>query len=130
MSAKSRVLSLLLTAAIFISFSAAPPFQDLNPEPPDEVAKLIFIHHSCGENWLSDGYGNLGRELGKNNYFVSDTNYGWGPDYIGDRTDIPSWMEWFRSPQTPLFMEALFTENTQLSGFTRTLSDPGAKTRL
>jgi hypothetical protein len=26
---------------------------------------------------------------------------GWGPDRIGDRTDIPNWMDWFRSPTTP-----------------------------
>ena len=130
MSVKSRVLSLFFTAAIFISFSAATPFQDLDPEPPDEVVKLVFVHHSCGENWLADGYGNLGRELGRNNYFVSDTNYGWGPDYIGDRTDIPSWLEWFRSPQTPVYMDALFTENRQHSHFTRTLSDPGGENQI
>ncbi len=60
-----------------------------DPDPPATVAKLIFIHHSTGENWLADDYGNLGRVLGQNNYFVSDTNYGWGPNAIGDRTDIP-----------------------------------------
>lgn len=44
--------------------------------PPDKTVKLVFIHHSCGENWLSDGNGNLGKTLDQNNYFVSDTNYG------------------------------------------------------
>ena len=51
-----------------------------SPAKPTSIVKLIFIHHSCGENWLQDGYGNLGIALGANNYFVSDTNYGWGPD--------------------------------------------------
>jgi hypothetical protein len=115
--------SLLLTAA-------APLQQTLDPDPPDEVVKLIFIHHSTGENWLTDGYGNLGRELGENNYFVSDTNYGWGPDYIGDNTDIPAWLEWFRSPQTPTYMQALFNENGQHSNYTRTLSDPGGENQI
>ena len=78
-----------------------------NPNPPDGTVKLIFIHHSTGENWLTDGYGDLGKTLGENNYFVSDTNYGWGPDAIGDRTDIPNWEEWFASPNTPTYMEAL-----------------------
>jgi len=130
MSSISRHINIIIISAVLISLAASPPFQGLDPEPPDEVGKLIFIHHSCGENWLADGYGNLGRELGKNNYFVSDTNYGWGPDYIGDRTDIPNWIEWFRSSQTPVYMDALFTESGQLSGFTRTLSDPGGENQI
>ncbi len=53
--------------------------QDGGANPPAEPVKLVFIHHSCGENWLADGHGNLGRSLAENNYFVSDTNYGLGP---------------------------------------------------
>ena len=59
-----------------------------DPSPPTAPVKLIFIHHSCGENWLADCDGGLGMALRDNNYFVSDTNYGWGPDGIGDSTDI------------------------------------------
>jgi hypothetical protein len=55
---------------------------------PAEAVRLIFIHHSCGSNWLSDGNGGLGIALMDNNYFVSDTNYNWGPDSIGSSTDI------------------------------------------
>jgi hypothetical protein len=55
------------------------------------VVKLVFVQHSTGENWLADDYGGLGLALGNNNYFVSDTNYGWGPNSIGDRTDILNW---------------------------------------
>ena len=40
---------------------------------------------------MADDYGGLGLALGNNNYFVSDTNYGWGPNSIGDRTDILNW---------------------------------------
>lgn len=105
--------------------SAAPPAQALNPNPPDQPVKLIFIHHSTGENWLTDGYGDLGRTLDANNYFVSDTNYGWGPNNIGDRTDIPDWLEWFRSPDTPRYISALLDESGQHSNYTRTLRDPG-----
>ena len=125
---------LLLIAALLVSglffLAAAPRPQSPNPDPPDEVVKLIFIHHSTGENWLADGYGNLGQELGRNNYFVSDTNYGWGPDSIGDRTDIPNWVEWFRGPQTPTYMDALFNESGQHSGYTRSLSDPGGENQV
>ncbi len=66
-----------------------------DPSPPASPVRLIFIHHSTGGNWLADPnddqpYGGLGRALMDNNYYVSATNYGWGPDGIGDRTDIPN----------------------------------------
>jgi len=124
-----RFLFVALTGILSIRGSI-PRQQALHPEPPDEVVKLIFIHHSCGENWLTDGYGNLGSELGDNNYFVSDTNYGWGPDYIGDRTDIPDWMEWFRSGQTGTITQALYNENEQMSSYTRPLPDPGGENKI
>jgi len=104
--------------------------QAADPNPPSETVRLIFIHHSTGENWLADGYGDLGLALGENNYFVSDTNYGWGPDGIGDRTDILNWLEWFRSDNTPTYMDALFSENNQNSAYTRPLSDPGGENQV
>ena len=56
-----------------------------NPNPPTSPVRLIFIHHSTGGNWLADPnddspHGGLGRALMNNNYYVSATNYGWGPD--------------------------------------------------
>ena len=121
------IVALLLTLSLPLSSTSA---QTEDPNPPDQPVKLIFIHHSTGENWLTDGYGDLGKTLGENNYFVSDTNYGWGPDAIGDRTDIPNWTEWFSSPSTPTYMEALFNENEQNSTYTRTLSDPGGENQI
>jgi hypothetical protein len=118
---------LALTAGTWIP---QPALQADNPTPPDHIVKLIFIHHSTGENWLTDGYGNLGQTLDQNNYFVSDTNYGWGPDAIGDRTDIPNWTEWFASGQTPTYLSALFNESGQNSSYTRTLSDPGGENEI
>jgi hypothetical protein len=114
-----------LFVAAFNPMSA--PLQQTGDDasPPDHVVKLIFIHHSTGENWLTDGYGNLGETLGENNYFVSDTNYGWGHDLIGNRTDIPNWIEWFSSADTPTYMNELYNENGQHSSYTRTLSNPG-----
>jgi hypothetical protein len=125
---RTMILSVLLLSAW--SFMAAGPrlvlgTQTDDPNPPAQVVKLIFIHHSTGENWLRDDYGGLGQALGKDNYFVSDTNYGWGPDAIGDRTDIPNWLEWFHSENTEAYMEAVFNESGQNSDYTRTLSDPG-----
>ena len=122
--------ALAILMAPFASAAGPARAQADDPAPPDQPVKLIFIHHSTGENWLTDGYGNLGRTLGENNYFVSDTNYGWGPDAIGDRTDILNWMGWFRSDSTPTYMEALFNESGQNSGYTRRLADPGGENQI
>jgi len=64
--------------SLLVGIALAGQPAGLDVAPPDHVVKLIFIHHSCGENWLSDGDGGLGLALEANNYFVSDTNYGWG----------------------------------------------------
>jgi hypothetical protein len=78
----------------------------------------------------------LGQTLAENNYFVSDTNYGWGPasiwesGSIGDDTDIPYWIEWFTSDQTPTYMHALFNESGQNSNYTRLFSDPGGENQI
>ncbi len=101
-----------------------------NPAPPASPVKLIFIHHSCGENWLTDENGALGLALMENNYFVSDTNYDWGPDNVGYTTDIGHWWRWFRSPDSPTFLEALFAESGQNSWYTRMEDDPGGGNRI
>jgi hypothetical protein len=131
----TRHIWTLLTILFVFLLTAEPVFsipleQTDNPDPPRTVVKLIFIHHSTGENLLTDGYGNLGKTLGQNKYFVSDTNYGWGPDLIGDRTDIPDWLEWFCSAQTPSYMAALYNESGQHSTYTRTRADPGGENEI
>ncbi len=77
-----------------------PAEATVNTARPAAHVKLIFIHHSTGQAWLDDGYGRLGLALRDNNYFVSDTNYGWGPDRIGDSTDLGHWWTWFRGPSS------------------------------
>ncbi len=94
-----------------------------DPSAPGETVKLIFIHHSTGQNWLADSNGGLGLALRSNNYFVSDTNYGWGPDGIGDSTDIGHWWNWFRSDRRDVYLSALLTEFEQHSSYSR-LDDP------
>ena len=86
-----------------------------NPAPPASPVKLIFVHHSCGQNWLADvGYdeyaGGLGQALQANNYYVSDTNYDWGPDSIGSSTDIGHWWTWVRGPSSATYLNALYNE--------------------
>ncbi|WAC05156.1 MAG: hypothetical protein OS112_00595 [Methanoregula sp.] len=115
--------------------------QQANPKtgglvPPSKPVKLIFIHHSSGENWLSDDNGGLGIALRDNNYFVSDTNYNWGLDDgygngpIGDYTDIGHWYTWFRGPNAAAITDKLFTESGQNSGYSRLENDPGGKNRI
>jgi hypothetical protein len=120
--------SILMTAALLLSGSGI--VQAADATPPSSPVKLIFIHHSTGQNWLQDGYGNLGQTLANNNYFVSDTNYGWGPNTIGDRTDIPNWTEWFRSADTATYMSALFGESEQHSSYTRLPTNPGGENQI
>jgi hypothetical protein len=109
--------------ATAIAASASRPAMRLapNPDPPTTTVKLIFIHHSTGGNWLADPNGDqpgggLGRALMENNYYVSATNYSWGPDSIGDRTDIPNWPEWFTGPNSATILAALFGEGEQNIG--------------
>ena len=112
-------------------------FPALNPAPPASPAKLIFIHHSTGENWLADDNGGLGTALMENNYFVSDTNYGWGPadldvgyDRIGDHTDIGQWYDWFSGPHHDIYLAALYAESGQNCGYSRMGQDPGGENQI
>lgn len=111
--------------------------QSLNPDPPSHPVKLIFIHHSTGEAWLEDGNGNLGIALRDNNYFVSDTNYGWGPadadvgfDTIGDHTDVGHWYNWFAGPHRDQYLSALYAESGQNAGYSRLGTDPGGQNEI
>ncbi len=131
------LVCVLLTLLAFVGTGFAAP--GLSPAPPAEPVKLIFIHHSTGGNWLADPnndqpYGGLGRALMENNYYVSATNYGWGPEGIGDRTDIPNWPEWFLGPNRDRIMQAVYTENGQNVGdfgnWSRMGNDPGGENTI
>lgn len=108
----------------------------VDPSPPEQPVKLVFVHHSVGENWLQDVHGGLGLALRDANYFVSDTNYGWGPpDYaaggvIGDHTDIGHWWSWFVGPYHATYLAALLAESGQHSEYSRLGSDPGGPNRI
>lgn len=124
----------LILAAIATLPARAQAAED--PNPPDQPVKLIFIHHSTGGNWLAEPSSNelgggLGRALMDNNYYVSATNYGWGPDSIGDATDIPNWIDWFRGGRSSVYLEALYTEDGQNFGdfgsWPRLSTDPGGE---
>ena len=122
-------LILLLAASSTVAGSRGRLTAD-NPNPPTETVKLIFIHHSCGENWLDDRNGGLGLALRDSSYFVSDTNYGWGPDSIGDNTDIGHWWTWFRGPRSGSYLAALYAQSDQNSSYSRLPTDPGGENEI
>jgi hypothetical protein len=123
-------MTLALVAALVSQVGMAPAHAADNAAPPAQPVKLVFAHHSVGQNWLDDDQGGLGAALAANNYFVSDTNYGWGPDSIGDRTDIPNWPEWFVGPQSSGYTSALYGLSDQNSTYTRTFADPGGSNQI
>jgi hypothetical protein len=108
----------------------SPGSTQIDPSPPAEPVRLIFIHHSTGENWLSDYNGGLGLSLRDNNYYVSDTNYGWGPNSIGDQTDIGHWWLWFRGPDSNDYMNSLYAESDPHCEYSRLPESPGGDNEI
>ena len=119
----ATALAVALTSALLPAPALAAP----NPAPPATTAKYVFVHHSTGDAWLQDGYGTLASALGGNNYFVSDTNYGWGPDSIGDSTDIGHWWTWFRGPSAATYTAALYANTGINSSYARSIANPGGE---
>jgi hypothetical protein len=98
----------------------------LNQSPPSATTRLVFIHHSTGQNWLNDA---LRSSLNSNNYYVVETDYGWGPDAIGDRTDIGHWYDWFSGPSRDTYTAALYSDSYRGS-LNSVASDPGGLNRV
>jgi len=69
-----------------------------------------------------------------NNYFASATNYTWGPNGVGDRTDVPNWPEWFTGANSATIMSAVYQENGQNVGdfgtWQRLAADPGGENEI
>jgi hypothetical protein len=99
----------------------------LDPSPPAQPVRLVFIHHSTGGLWLQDG---LRSTLNANHYFVTETDYGWGDndpslgDVIGNRTDIGNWWNWFSGPYRDNYLADL-AANDDGSGSNSGVVDPG-----
>ena len=126
--------ALLLAIAPCGSRAADPP---IDTSPPASPVKLVFVHHSPGENWLADWGGGLGMALRDAGWFVSDTNYGWGPadadsggGTIGDHTDIGNWWSWFAGPHRDGYLAALLAESGQSCDYSRRATDPGGTNRV
>jgi len=102
----------------------------LNPNPPTEPVRLVFVHHSVGDAWFETGNGNLGNQLGTNNYYVSDTYYDWGTDEIGSYTDIGDWWNWFRGSDSSTYMTELYSTTYQHATYTRPMVNPGGENEI
>lgn len=122
--------------AMLLPLTARSTEGPIDPSPPSVPVKLVFVHHSTGENWLADDGGGLGLALRDAGWFVSDTNYGWGPGDpdaggpIGDHTDIGSWWRWFAGPRRDDHVGALLAESAPHSSYSRRASDPGGPNRV
>jgi parallel beta-helix repeat protein len=98
-------------------------------EPPVNTTRIVFIHHSCGSNWLATGNGNLGANLNANNYYVSDTNYGWDAqpnDNLGDHTDTGDWDLWFNDVKMPY----VYNTTSHSAYTTNTMPNPGGENEI
>lgn len=130
---KHRPFAILILSSLVLMLGVWPAPADaaaLNTMPPASTVPLVFIHHSTGENWLADGNGGLGQELMNNNYYVSDTNYGWGPNSIGDLTDIGHWWLWFRGPDSQQYMDAVMSEKGGNSPYSRLGQAPAGNNKI
>ncbi|HHI68931.1 MAG TPA: SGNH/GDSL hydrolase family protein [Planctomycetes bacterium] len=66
-----------------------PPYlAKFSPKPEKIGLDLVFIHHSCGSNWLADWNGGLAKELTQAGFHVHDATYG---SKVGEKTDVIHW---------------------------------------
>lgn len=128
-----------LISIFFMAFIITGTWAAIDNTKPSSPMKLVFIHHSTGGFWLADSnpsqtYGGLGAALMANNYYVSATNYGWGPGAIGDNTDIIYWPDWFTGTNSSSVLSALYSETGQNIGdfgpWSRLATDPGGENRI
>ncbi len=117
-----------LTAAGPSLQPSLPSITALDPNPPASPTRLVFIHHSSGQNWLNDA---LRARLNANNYFVVESDYGWGPNdldvgsgTIGDHTDIGHWYNWFAGPHHDTYLTQLYSTNNTVQTNVG-VTDPG-----
>ena len=130
----------LLSPFLFLLLCSVTVVAQLNPNPPSSPVRLVFIHHSVGEDWLNPDHGNLIKSLNDNNYYVRDTNYDWGPldedvndgANVGSHTDIGHWYNWFLGTHRTTYLQALYTNDVLTSGIenSASINDPGGENRI
>jgi len=98
------------------------PVRELDTNPPDETAKLVFVHASIGALWLHPRHGDLATQLQASNYYVSD--YHWA-----NHPELPehNYCSWSVDFGEPGLLNGILNHNAVESGYERTLADPGGK---
>lgn len=94
----------------------------------DVPKKIMFIHHSSGGNWLATGNGNLGAVLNANNYYLTESDYGWDAepgDDLGDHTDTVDWPLWFNETKMPY----VYANNFH-SAYANAIANPGGENEI
>ncbi len=124
-------LSSPLPSAAQVTVQTSPSAPTLDATPPATPVRLVFIHHSSGGNWLANA---LRAELNANNYFVTETDYGWPynasiTDKIGDRTDIGHWFNWFAGAKRDTYMSWLYP-NSYGADSNSGVTDPGGENQI
>lgn len=130
----------VLTAGLLFAAIASPAVAQSDPTPPASPVRLVFIHHSTGEGLLNPEYGGLLPVLNRNNYYLTDTNYDWGPydndvddgANIGSHTDLGHWYNWFLGPDRDTYLQAVYDNPTIYTGWTNSdsIADPGGENRI
>lgn len=120
-----RTLVITLMAAVILAAGWGPPAslaQALNPNPPASPVRLVFIHHSVGEGLLDSG---LFGQLNANNYYITDTYYGWPGSYdIGSYTDIGHWHTWFLSSDSTTYLTDLYNNTSVHEALINAMDQP------
>lgn len=130
----AAMLALVLASSCSDNNPNTPYNEMLNIDPPVSTVKMVFIRGTTGARWLQSGYGNLGLYLNANNFYVTETDYGWqaaavpsgcGNTQIGARTDTTDWPCWFN----PTVMPYVFA-NHQNYAYTNNIHNPPAENEI
>lgn len=109
---------------------------------PGSPVRLVFVHESCGQNWLDTSNGGLGDALSRNRYYVRDTDAPWSaPENsgIGAMTDIGRWFTWFADTtiqdngkeRRTNILNALYTTDSRFASYnTTSCPDPGGENQV
>ncbi len=99
---------------------------DVDVSEPASTVKICFIHHSTGSAWISSG--GLGEALNENDYYATETDYGWDAepdDDLGSHTDTSDWPDWFNDTKMPYVYA-----NTHHEDYTNVIDDPGGENEI
>lgn len=123
----------------FSSSGEGPDLEDVTP--PATTQRLVFVHHSSGDKWLTTMDGDLGNTLSQNKYYVRDVSLGWDATLnidIGDYTDIGHYWTWFADltgqtnglAKRDNICQSLYGTDNQYSSYTNFESDPGGENQV